>query len=164
MAAAAIVVAGAAAATLITVHSATTQGSTQAQLSAQAMQHGAQATARHRAFRLLVLHALMAATAKETGIPILTIRQELRAGETLNQIAGTKASAVINDVLGRVKTRLDEARRAGKITQTQETALLSKATERIDHLMNAHVTKAASPRQASPKPGASARGRAATTA
>jgi len=157
IAAAAMVVSGAVAATIVTVEGASTQGAAQAQLTAQAVQHAAQGAARHRGFRLPLLRALVAATAKETGIPVATIRQDLRAGETLNQIAGAKAGAVINDVLARVKVRLDKARDAGKITQAQETRLLARATARIDHLMSAHLTKAA------PSPHASASAGAATT-
>ena len=136
----AAIVAASAAATIFTVSGATSHDSTQAQLTAQALQPGARSGTGHRhAFRLPIRRALVAATAKETGVPIATIRTDLRAGETLDQIAGAKAAMVVNDVLGRVKARLEKELAAGKITKTQQTSLLSKATTRIDRLMHAHT-------------------------
>ena len=135
----AAIVAASAAATIFTVSGATSHDSTQAQLTAQALQPGARSGTGHRAFRLPLRRALVAATAKETGVPIATIRTDLRAGETLDQIAGAKAAMVVNDVLGRVKARLEKELAAGKITKTQETSLVSKATTRIDRLMHAYT-------------------------
>jgi hypothetical protein len=90
-------------------------------------------------------HALVAglvrATAKETGLSAATIRQDLKAGQTLNAIAGSKVGAVENDVLNALQTRLDKAVTKGKITKQQEADLLAKAKVRIEKLMSTDLSK-----------------------
>ena len=89
----------------------------------------------HHHGRALVL-ALVRATAKETGLSAKTIRQDLRSGQTLDQVAGAKAGAVAHDVLSAMQTRLDKLVDSGKITKQQETDRLAKATTRIQTLMS----------------------------
>jgi hypothetical protein len=84
---------------------------------------------------------LVRATAKETGLSAATIRQDLKAGQTFNAIAGSKAGAVENDVLNALQTRLDKAVAKGKITKQQEADLLAKAKTRIEKLMSTDLSK-----------------------
>ena len=83
--------------------------------------------------------ALVRATAKETGLSPKTIRQDLRSGQTLNQIAGSKTGDVAHDVLAAVQARLDKAVDSGKITKQQEADRLAKATARIRTLMSSQL-------------------------
>ena len=89
------------------------------------------------------LRALVRATASETGDTVKTIRQDLASGQTLNQIAGSKANAVENDVLARLKTRLDKLVAAHRITQAQEDKRLAAAKTRIEALMGMKLQAAA---------------------
>lgn len=87
-----------------------------------------------------LLAALVRATVKETGLSAKTVRQDLRSGQTIDQIAGSKASAVESDVISALTTRLDKARQNGRITQQQETSLLARAKTRIEKLMSTPLT------------------------
>lgn len=89
----------------------------------------------HHRGRALVV-ALVRATAKETGLSAKTIRQDLRSGQTLDQIAGGKSGDVAHDVLSAIQARLDKLVDSGKITKQQETDRLAKATARIQTLMS----------------------------
>lgn len=93
---------------------------------------GARTRARHP-----LITALVVATAKETGLSITTIRSDLRSGQTLNQVAGSKAGDVENDVLTALRTRLDKAVAGGRLTKDQETARLNAARTRIGTLLAA---------------------------
>jgi hypothetical protein len=84
--------------------------------------------------------ALVRATVKETGLDRQTVIQRLEAGQTINQIAGSKAGAVENDVLAALQTRLDRAIDHGKITKPQEAALLAKAKTRVEKLMGMNLS------------------------
>jgi predicted small secreted protein len=68
------------------------------------------------------------------GVSTTTLQQDLAAGQTLLQIAGSKfssAQALATALLANVKTKLDDAAAAGKLTAAQESqqyaALLSQA-------------------------------------
>ena len=89
----------------------------------------------HHRGRALVL-ALVRATARETGVSAKTIRQDLRSGQTLDQIAGSKAGAVAHEVLSAIQARLDKLVDSGKITKSQESDRLAKAATRIQTLMS----------------------------
>lgn len=96
---------------------------------------GAPATNGHHRGRALVV-ALIRATAKETGLSAKTVRQDLRSGQTLDQIAGSKAGDVAHDVLSAIQARLDKLVDSGKITKQQETDRLAKAAARIQTVMS----------------------------
>lgn len=83
--------------------------------------------------------AVVRATAKETGLSPKTIRQDLRAGQTLDQIAGAEAGAVEHDVLAALQARLEKAVAAGRITKDQEAARLATAKTRVEALMSAPI-------------------------
>ena len=89
----------------------------------------------HHHGRALVL-ALVRATAKETGVSAKTIRQDLRSGLTLDQVAGSKAGEVAHDVLSAIQARLDKLVDSRKITKQQEADRLAKVAARIQTLMS----------------------------
>jgi hypothetical protein len=92
-------------------------------------------------YRHPLVAALVRATAKETGLSAATVRQDLKAGQTLNAIAASKAGAVENDVLSALRTRLDRAVDAGRITKEPEADRLAKAKVRIAKLMSTDPSK-----------------------
>lgn len=89
--------------------------------------------------RHALVAALVRATAKETGLSPKTVRQDLRSGQKLDQIAGGKAGDVAHDVLSAIQPRLDKLVDSGKITKEQETARLAKAATRIQTVMSAKL-------------------------
>ena len=84
--------------------------------------------------------ALYRESVKETGLSRTTVLKDLLNGETLAQIDGSKAQAVESAVMARITTRLNKAVAAGKITQTQATALGSAATAGISKLMDLNLS------------------------
>jgi hypothetical protein len=113
--------------------------------------HGTKTPGKHHGHP--IARALVRASAKETGLPVKTVLKDLAAGQTLNQIAGGKVSAVENDVLTAMQKRLDRAVDHGKITKQQEADLLAKAKTRIEQLMGEDLSKAfhgAAPGQTKP--------------
>src|ERR1700730_10611183 len=99
----------------------------------------AAAPARAVAPRRIAL-ALYRESVKETGLSRTTVLKDLLNGETLAQIDGSKAQAVESAVMARITTRLNKAVAAGKITQTQATALGSAATAGISKLMDLNLS------------------------
>jgi hypothetical protein len=83
-----------------------------------------------------LVHVLLKATVKETGLSRDAVLQRLRAGQTIDQIAGDKAQSVESDVLSALKTRLDKAVAAGKITKDREASLLADGKSRLEKLMS----------------------------
>jgi hypothetical protein len=84
--------------------------------------------------------ALYRESVKETGLSRTTVLKDLLNGETLAQIDGSKAQAVESAVMARITIRLNKAVAAGKITQTQATALSSAATAGISKLMDLNLS------------------------
>lgn len=95
--------------------------------------------ARVAAARRIAL-ALYRESVKETGLSRTTVLKDLLKGETLAQIDGSRAQAVESAVMARITTRLNKAVAAGKITQTQATALSSAATAGISKLMDLNLS------------------------
>lgn len=91
-----------------------------------------------------LVRALVRATEKETGLPAKAIRQDLRSGQTLDQIAGSKAGDVAHDVLAAIQARLDKLVDSGKITKAQEASRLAKATTRIQTVMSTKLLQGSS--------------------
>lgn len=96
---------------------------------------GARAVAARR-----IALALYRESVKETGLSRTTVLKDLLNGETLAQIDGSKAQTVESAVMARITTRLNKAVAAGKITQTQATALSSAATAGIGKLMDLNLS------------------------
>lgn len=88
------------------------------------------------------LRALVTDTAKQTNQTPEQVVAELKAGKTLDQIAGSKAATVKQDVIAAAKTRLDRAVSAGRIDAAREKALLDKLSLRLDKVMNTNLATA----------------------
>jgi hypothetical protein len=83
---------------------------------------------------------LMRATVKETGLARATVLADVRAGQSFDQIAGSKKSAVESDVLSTLQARLAKAVAAHRITQAQADARLAKAKTALEKLMAANLS------------------------
>jgi hypothetical protein len=139
LAAGALALAGISAAAVVTVGSASTPP-------ASAKLTVAQKATKPRASRPLQLAAtlraaLVQATVKETGLSLATVRADLRSGKSLDEIAGSKATTVVNDVLAKVQARLQKAVTAGRLTTTAEANELAKVKARLEALMSRQFTK-----------------------
>ena len=119
----------------LTGGNATTLAATPAPGTAKTGESGAKAVATKR-----VALALYRESVKETGLSRTTVLKDLLNGETLAQIDASKAQAVESAVMAKITTRLSKAVAAGKITQTQATALSSAATAGISKLMNLNLS------------------------
>jgi hypothetical protein len=89
------------------------------------------ATAKRKHAGLALHRELVRLVARQTGLSLKQVRADLKAGKSLDTIAGAKAQAVRDAALDAVTKRLDAARAKGKITQAQETKMLEKAKDRI---------------------------------
>jgi hypothetical protein len=68
------------------------------------------------------------------------ILAQLRAGKTLDQIAGDKASAIESQVLATLKSRLDERVGAGRLSADAETKLLAAAKTALEKAMSSDLS------------------------
>ncbi|MFN2451380.1 MAG: hypothetical protein ABR541_03405 [Candidatus Dormibacteria bacterium] len=119
----------------------------------------------HRHGRHHLLGELVRITAKDIGQTPEQVVTQLKAGKTLDQIAGAKAGAVRQDALALAKTRLDRAVSRGRIDGARETALLTKLGQRLDTVMSKNLSAEvqrfdehphrAAPSQSAPAPQAS---------
>ena len=67
------------------------------------------------------------------------LREQLRAGKSLAQIAsdqGESVEGLKQAILAAVKTRLDKAVAAGRLSADREQAILAKLAARLDKLLN----------------------------
>jgi hypothetical protein len=84
--------------------------------------------------------ALLNQAATYLGITPQQLRSQLQSGQTLAQIAnatsGKSASGLQSYLLSQLKTKLDAAVQAGKITADQEAQMLNRAQTMIGNLMN----------------------------
>ena len=77
-------------------------------------------------------------TAKDTDQTVQQVRQQLRDGKSLNDIAGNKASQVEQQSISAVRDWVSNEVKAGKITQQQANALMAKLQTVADKIMAAH--------------------------
>lgn len=73
--------------------------------------------------------------ADQTGQSITTIRSELAAGKSVNDIAGAKAPAIESQILAGITKIADRAVKAGKITAAQETSDLALVKTKLAALI-----------------------------
>ena len=88
--------------------------------------------------------SLLKAAAQYIGVGKAALAKDARAGKTLAQIAtahGKTVDGLKAAMLGAVKTRLDAAVTAGKVTGAQEQTKLQRASKRIDRIVNAKLGK-----------------------
>jgi uncharacterized protein (DUF433 family) len=94
---------------------------------------------RKRGEGALVAGGLIRATAEETGLSIEQVLEQLRAGQSLADIAaanGSSADAVIANAAARAEARLDQAVANGRITQEEADAKLAELTDRANDIIN----------------------------
>jgi ribosomal protein L10 len=81
-------------------------------------------------------HGDLKAAAGYLGLTVAQLRADLKAGQTLAQVAdatpGKSADDLVQVLVAAAKTKLDALVAAGKLTQAQETTLLAKLQTRIE--------------------------------
>ena len=75
--------------------------------------------------------------AEYLGITPEALKQELRSGKSLAEIAGPKTQGLVDMLTAKANARIDAALAAGKIDTTRAAALKDKAGTLIDRLVNA---------------------------
>jgi len=90
------------------------------------------------AFAFRVLVRLVATDTNQTPKAVI---DQLRAGKSLDQIAGSKAASIRQQVLDRLKARLAKAVSAHKITQAQADQRLARWTTRLEKVMSTPGTQ-----------------------
>jgi len=88
----------------------------------------------HRA--AFAFRALVRLVAKDTNQTREAVIAQLKAGKSLDQIAGSKAAAIQQEVLDRLQTRLNDAVKAGKITKDQAAQRLATWKTRLATIMS----------------------------
>jgi hypothetical protein len=88
-----------------------------------------------KALRLGAARQVLSIAASVTGQTEQQITDQLRAGKTLNQVAGSKASTVETQALAKLKTALDGRVSSGKLSAAQEQTMLDKAKTELDKAM-----------------------------
>jgi hypothetical protein len=78
---------------------------------------------------------LAAETAKQTGLSRKQLLADLRSGETLDHIAGSKAQTVLADVLAADQSKLSAAVQAGKITAAQGSSRMARLRSEAGAIM-----------------------------
>ena len=79
------------------------------------------------------------AAAKYLGLTEAQLRTELQSGKTLAEVAkahGKTAAGLVDAVLAQAKTKVDEAVKAGKLTQSEANEMLAGLEARITDLVN----------------------------
>jgi len=84
---------------------------------------------------------VLAIAATVLGKPQAEIEAQLRAGRTLDQIAGDKAATIEQQALAKLKARLDQMVSSGKLTADRETALLARATTALEKAMSSDLSQ-----------------------
>ena len=73
-------------------------------------------------------------------LPVATLAADLRSGKTLAQVAdatsGKSASGLVDFLVAKVQAALDAAVKAGRLSSTRESAILSRVTQRIAAVVN----------------------------
>jgi hypothetical protein len=138
-AAAAIIVVGAAGGGI--GYAITSQHAAAAPLSttAPSTNHSPAAGRAHRATAAKRGQALVARAlgmlSRQTGQSVASIRAQLAAGKSVDEIAGAKAPAIEAQILGQLTKLGDRAVKAGKITAAQEASYLALAKTKVTALM-----------------------------
>jgi hypothetical protein len=88
-----------------------------------------------RAGASALLQRALSLIAAQTGQSVATVRSELAAGKSVNDIAGSKAPAIESAILAQVTKLAGRAVTAGRISSTQEAALLAAARTRLEALL-----------------------------
>ncbi|MDQ2961281.1 MAG: hypothetical protein M3R48_09595 [Candidatus Dormibacteraeota bacterium] len=82
----------------------------------------------------LIDHAL-ALLASQTGQSVASVRSQLQAGKSVDDIAAAKASAIESAILAQIDKLAAHAVSTGKITAAQEATALAMAKTKVEALM-----------------------------
>lgn len=82
-----------------------------------------------------LIHRALSLLASQTGQTVASVRSQLEAGKSIDDIAGAKAPAIESEILAQVSRLAARAVTAGKITAAQETTALATAKTKIEALM-----------------------------
>jgi hypothetical protein len=93
-----------------------------------------------KALRLGAARQVLSIAASVTGQTEQQITDQLRAGKTLNQVAGGKASAIETQALAKLKSALDGRVSSGKLSAAQEQTMLDKAKTELDKAMSSDLS------------------------
>lgn len=85
-----------------------------------------------REFRKTVIQT----TAKTLNIDVKTLRQDLKNGQTIAQVAGAQTGAVITAIDAKVDAAINQAVTNGKIKSERAEALKTKVHERVANFVN----------------------------
>ena len=125
----------------VAVHAATSAGSSSATLDATSPSRSPKSSTDCVPKPALgIARQVLGIAAKDTGLTEQQILDQLRGGKTFDQIAGSKAQTVENDLLAQLKSRLDKAVSAGKLTQDRENTMLDKAKSAIEKAMSSDLS------------------------
>jgi hypothetical protein len=86
-----------------------------------------------------ILSAAIQAAATALGVTPAQLESDVKAGQTLAQIAaanGTSITTLEQSIESAVKTQLDKAVGAGRLSSTQEQQLLTELASKLDTLVN----------------------------
>ncbi len=73
--------------------------------------------------------------ATQTGQSVASVRSQLEAGKSVDDIAGAKAPAIESAILAQVNKLAARAVSAGKLSATQEATILAMAKTKVEALM-----------------------------
>ena len=82
-----------------------------------------------------VIQRALGLLASQTGQTIASVRSQLEAGKSIDDIAAAKAPAIESEILAQVNKLAARAVTAGKITAAQEAAGLATAKTKVEALM-----------------------------
>ncbi len=82
-----------------------------------------------------VIERALSLLATQTGQSVASLRSQLEAGKSVNQIAGAKAPAIESAILAQINKLAAHAVSAGRINAAQETAGLATAKTKVEALM-----------------------------
>jgi hypothetical protein len=82
-----------------------------------------------------VIQRALGLLASQTGQTVASVRTQLEAGKSIDDIAGAKAPAVEGEILAQVSKLAARTVTAGKITAAQEAAGLATAKTKVEALM-----------------------------
>jgi len=83
----------------------------------------------HAKFR--IAKGIIKDVAAKSGIPAKTLVADLKDGKTLNEILGSNAASIEQQVVADAQARIQAAEQAGKLTQEQAQKLSAKAPDAI---------------------------------
>lgn len=88
-----------------------------------------------------IIDRALAMLAQQTGQSVASIRSQLAAGKSVDQVAGAQAPAIESEIMSAITKLADRAVAAGRITSAQEATDLAAVKTRLDALLAAPGTQ-----------------------